>query len=155
MFHTCISNLWSYILEKLHIFALIIVFEGKNLLLNTASPFSILPCIMHTFCPNFWGKNKDVRYTLVLWLHTMDIIMGIIIPCIMCAKTRVCIIHGKIRYFVQNNFLEIYSIKHKLGKIKIIFSENKKKYIWCSYGFSYWGIYLSYEFQKPVRFTLF
>ena len=25
--------------------------------------YRILPCIMYTFCPDFWGENKDVHYT--------------------------------------------------------------------------------------------
>ena len=53
---------------------------------------------MCTFCPNFWGKNKDEHYTWVWWLHTTGIITGIIIPRVMRTETWVCIIHGKIRY---------------------------------------------------------
>ena len=26
----------------------------------------VLPCVMHTFCPNFWGKNKDAHYTWIV-----------------------------------------------------------------------------------------
>ena len=49
------------------------LFPAAIVCLFFPSPWSflkdcILPCIMCTFCPNFWGKNKDAHYTQELVL---------------------------------------------------------------------------------------
>ena len=78
-------------LEKDYLFIVLFIYFYRVIFFSI---YHILPCMMSTFLLTFLRENKDV--TCVLWLHSMGITMGIIIPCIVYTKPWVNIIHSKI-----------------------------------------------------------
>lgn len=66
IFQICISNLWSYILLRLDVFTLIVIFRDKNRISRTTFTFTLIYFILKNLClnhiPNKIQARKNENY---------------------------------------------------------------------------------------------